>query len=103
MEDKDKQDISLLDSVKLSLRIIDDDFDSEINDLIEAAIIELNMVGVSKEDFNNDKLILNAIKLYVKAYFGNDNPDSERFIQSFNSMRTHLTLVSRYKGGDKSE
>lgn len=86
----------LLNKIKLRLRIIDDDFDDEINDLIEAAIIELNMVGVNKKDFINDPLVINAISLYCKAYFGVANPDSERYIESFNSMRIHLTLVSNY-------
>lgn len=89
---------TLLDLIKLRLRVSGTDFDEEIESLIDAALIELNIVGVIKDKLKEDKLALNAISLYCKAYFGLSNADSEKYITSFETMRTQMALSSRYKG-----
>jgi hypothetical protein len=41
-------------------------------------------------------LIKQAIITYCKANFGWDNPDAERFRQSYESLRNHLALTRNY-------
>ena len=88
----------MLVDAKLSLRISNTAFDSEINDLIAAARQDLKLSGVSaiKADSNIDPLIRRAIVTYVKANFGMDNPDAERLYMAYDRIKMHLTLAGDY-------
>ncbi|TCT23388.1 putative phage protein (predicted DNA packaging) [Melghiribacillus thermohalophilus] len=89
--------MALLDDVKLALRISNSAFDNEINDLIEAAKADLILSGVEETRLDvTDPLIKRAIKTYVKAQFGFDNPDAERLQQSYEMLKMHLTLSTEY-------
>lgn len=85
----------MLDSIKLSLRIRNTAFDSEILDLIDAANKDLNIAGVLLKD-DYDPLIKRAITIYVKANFGWDNPDAERLQESYVMLKQHLALSGDY-------
>jgi len=76
-------------------------FDGEIRDLISAARKELTEIGVlaSKAYDDTDALTRRAVILYVKAEFGLDNPDAERYRESFDMLKRHLALSSEYIGG----
>lgn len=91
----------MLESVKLALRVTVSDFDSEIQGLIDAAKADLQLSGVANLD-DTDPLIKRAIITYCKAHFGYDNPEAERFQQSYNMLKMHLSLSSDYTGGATS-
>lgn len=94
----------LLDACRATLRIpaFVNDYDEEITDVIEAARAELVAGGVSEAKANDDSdgRVRLAIKVYVKANFGMDNPDAERFMKSFDAMLTSMSGDSAYNGGD---
>lgn len=96
----------LLDACRAALRIpaFVNDYDEEISDVIEAARAELVAGGVAdaKAHDDSDGRVRLAIKVYVKANFGMDNPDSERFMKSFNAMLTSMSGDSAYSAGDAS-
>ena len=73
-------------------------FDSEIKDLISAARAELTEIGIlpSKAYDDMDPLTRRAVILYVKAEFGLDNPDAQRYRESFDLLKRHLALASDY-------
>jgi uncharacterized phage protein (predicted DNA packaging) len=85
--------------VKLSLRLSINDFDLEVQGLIDAARLDLIQAGVSAEKANldTDPLINRAIITYCKANFGYDNPEVERFQRSYEMLKQHLALTSDYK------
>ncbi len=85
----------MLDDIKLSLRISNTHFDTEIMDLIEGAARDLKISGVLKID-DIDPLIKRAITIYVKANFGWDNQDAERLQQSYLMLKQHLSLSGDY-------
>lgn len=85
----------MLESIKLALRIKSSAFDSEINDLIESAKLDLKMSGIVNL-IETDPLIIQAVKTYCKANFGLDNKDSEKYQSSYNSLKYHLTLCDDY-------
>ena len=87
--------MALLDDVKRELRISSTAFDSEILDLIDAAKLDLEISGVNKID-EVDPLIKRVITLYVKAYFGWDNPDSVKLQNAYDSLKIHLALSGDY-------
>lgn len=96
---------TLLEKVKVSLRIKTTIYDEEIGDLINAALADLNIVGVddlSKE--GDDKtfgknvtnpLIIRAVTTYVKANFGTPE-DAQRLTISYASQKDQLRLSSMF-------
>lgn len=91
--------MAILADVKVALRIAatTNDFDTEIQDLINAAIEDLKMAGVATDKaVDTDPLIKRAITVYCKSHFGYDNPDASRFWRSYESLKRHLTLSADY-------
>lgn len=93
--------MALLDDVKQVLRISVDNtsFDTEVNDLISAARLDLIQSGVSADKVNldTDPLIKRAVITYCKANFGYDNPEADRFQQSYTMLKQHLSLTGDYR------
>ena len=89
---------SLVYSIRQCLRINHTRFDAEITDLIEAAKADLLLGGIksSKVNDNSDALIKRAIICYVKAEFGLDNADAEKYRSSYDMLKRHLQLSSEY-------
>jgi hypothetical protein len=89
--------MALIDDAKAVLRISNTAFNTEINDLIEAAKMNLNIAGVLSENIIiTDPLIKQYILTYVKAHFGWDNPDAEKLKESLKMIETRLALASEY-------
>ncbi len=90
----------MLEDVKKALRISASNtaFDTEVQDLIDGARLDLQQSGVSSTKTNDeqDALIKRAITTYCKAQFGYDNPDAERFQRSYEMLKQHLSLAGDY-------
>ncbi len=84
--------------IRRYVRINHDHHDGEITDLIEAARADLIREGIlaPKAQDESDPLIKRAVGLYVKANFGLDNSDAERYSASYQSLKTHLALSNEY-------
>lgn len=80
------------------LRLTSKDFDGELADLICAARGDLSLGGVlpEKAEDEEDPLIKRAITTYVRAEFGLDNEDAERYRESYRQQKTALALASDY-------
>lgn len=89
----------MLESIKVSLRIKNTAYDTEINDLIDAGKSDLRLSGVFflDEEVETDALLKRAVTLYVKANFGYDNPDAPRFNDSYVMLKQHLSLSGDYR------
>ena len=104
--------MSLLEDVKVALRVGHDATDSEVNDLIAAAIFDMANKGVSVTWLGTDPMDTSfsiydvdegtlpvmakrAIITYAKANYGYDNDDAERLTKSYDSMVCSL-LNSRF-------
>lgn len=89
----------MLDDVKLALRVKSDAFNVEVESLIESARLDLIQSGIDHDMAeSDDPLIKRAIVFYAKANFGLDNPNAERFQESFNLLKQHLGLAGDYNG-----
>lgn len=84
----------MLNKVKLALRVSSVYPDDEIEGLIDAATMDLKMGGIKIID--GDALIERAVITYCKAHFGYDNPEAERFEESYIKMKQHLMLYGDY-------
>ncbi|MDO6451722.1 head-tail connector protein [Oceanobacillus profundus] len=87
----------MLEDVKTALRITNTAYDSEVQDLIESAQFDLSQSGVFLVD-ETDPLIKRAIITYAKANFGIDNPQADRFNDSYVMLKQHLSLSGDYNG-----
>lgn len=89
----------MLTSVIIALRISHSHLDSEIEDLIAAARLDMIQSGISavKAELDDDPLIKRAIITYCKAHFLADKDEAERFQTSYDLLKTHLSLADDYK------
>lgn len=92
---------SMLVACRAQLRLGDiTDFDDEIADLIDAARSTMRAGGISDEKVEDDEdgRIRVAIKTFVLANFGADNPDAERFAASFEEQVKQMKCTEEYGG-----
>lgn len=85
----------LFEKIKRNLRVSINSFDEDIRDLIEAAKKDMESHGVKKLE-EDDPLIIRAVDLYCKCFFYLENKDSERYLESYKSLRDHLSLAGDY-------
>lgn len=84
----------MLEKIKLSLRINNNAYDEEVTSLIEACKLDLKISGIASSFIiDDDPLIKQAIICYCKGNFGYDNPDSEKFKQSYYLLKQHLAIA----------
>ena len=84
----------MLAKVKLALRITTNAFDSELNDLISAAQLDLGVAGVILPS-ELDVLVGQAIITYVKMHFG--QPDEyDRLKASYDEQKAQLVTCTGY-------
>ena len=88
----------LLDEVKQELRISNTELDTEISELIGEAFADLSLPPIRAEMLvETAKLIKRSDKLYVKANFGLDNPDAEKYQKAYDNLVQKLSLSLKYK------
>ena len=84
----------MLEKVKLALRITTDAFDSELNDLIDAAKLDMGIAGVVIPD-EIDAVVTRAIITYCKLHFG--EPDEyNRLKASYDEQKAQLSMATGY-------
>ncbi len=99
--------VSLLEDVKVALRVGHDATDSEIEDLIAGAIFDMANKGISVAWLGTDPfdpsftaadvdenalpvMAKRAVVTYAKAHYGYDNDDAERLMKSYDSILCSL-------------
>lgn len=85
-----------LQAIKLSLRLTTDAYDSEIVNLINAALLDLGLAGVEGESVAlGDPLVLRAVTTYCRLNFGEpDNAD--RLKQSYDEQKGQMASATGY-------
>lgn len=105
----------MLNEVKKALRISTDLYDTELAQLINAAVIDLKIVGVPVEGVSvtvsgdtvtdtstiTDAQLIRAIVMYVRKMFGSPD-DFERVAKAYDEMKAQLISSSLYglSGGE---
>lgn len=86
----------MLEKVKLALRIVTTAFDSEINDLIDAALADLGLAGVENL-VQTDPLVIRAVTTYCKAYFGSpEDGEYDRLKAAYDEQKAQLQTATGY-------
>ena len=87
---------TLLDAVKLSLRISTAAFDAELEELIGACGLDLKRKGVRNVD-DNENLTRQAVKLYCRANFANgDTKERELYADRYEKLAAAMSLCAFY-------
>lgn len=88
---------TILSKVKVALRIVTDDFDAEITDLINACLLDLGIAGVTENDTTN-ALIIRAIITYCRANFGDANgvEEYDRLKASYDEQKAQMQMATGY-------
>ena len=100
MENKETISKEFLAKARGFLRITEDDdvINAEIETHIKACRMDLIRNGITSKKANSmeDSLIESAIFLYLKAEFGLDNKNYDKFRSSYETLRTELSLTDSY-------
>ena len=77
--------MALIDDVRVSLRVVSDMTDVEVQGLIDAAIQDMRRVGVRDRLLSEpmNALAKCAVVMFCKANYGFDNSDSDRYWQRY--------------------
>lgn len=84
---------TMLSEVKLSMAITSTAFDSEIESLISAALLDLGISGVSQTE--PDALVKRAVMTYCRMNFQSP-PDYDRLAESYRQQKINLMTASGY-------
>lgn len=88
--------MTLIEEVRLSLRLKTDKFDEgELLPIISAAKKMLTLAGVEVIS-EEDALVRRAVVLYAKSEFGYDD-NAEKFMEAFNALKDSMALSGDYK------
>lgn len=91
----------MINSAKSWLRITTDSRNEEIRQVMSACLIDLRNGGVKKIDID-DKLIQQAMKLFLKSQFGYDS-NAEKFAESYEFLKRALALSGDYNTANTAE
>lgn len=82
--------------VKLSLRITTNSFDTELSDLINAALADLGIAGVEGEAaVVSDPLVLRAVITYCRMHFGQPD-DYDNLKASYDEQKAQMSMATGY-------
>lgn len=87
-------DSTILAAVKLSMGITVQNYDAELSDLIDAALLDLGIAGVEGYQ-QGDKLVLQAVKTYCRAHFQSP-ADYDRLKAAYDEQKGQLMIATGY-------
>lgn len=86
----------MLEAVKKAMAVTSEDFDDDLTGLINAALSDLRIAGVTVT-MVNDPLIVRAVIFYCKSYFRNDDK-AERYQKAYENLKYAMSLSGDYNG-----
>nr|DAT66717.1 MAG TPA: head to tail adaptor [Caudoviricetes sp.] len=84
----------MLEKLRLSLRIRTNAFDTELQDLIAAALADLGLAGVTPPQAD-DPLVLRAVLTYARLHFG-EPEDPARLKAAYDEQKAQLQMATGY-------
>lgn len=86
--------MTVMELVKMALRVSTDAFDGELEELIQAALLDLWIAGVERDDLT-DPLVRRAVVTYCRMNFG--EPDEyERLKASYDEQKAQMSMATGY-------
>lgn len=85
----------MLSKVKAAIPVKTNYYDSELNSLIAAAVVDLGIVGVYTDATTTDAALTRAIITYCKANFGNPS-NYDQLKASYDEQKAQLITARGY-------
>lgn len=85
----------MLSAVKIALRITTTAYDTEIQALINAALADLNIIGIDTTTLSENALVVQAVKTYVRMNFGSPS-DYDRLKRSYDEQKAQMQSATGY-------
>lgn len=79
------------------LRIRNQNLDTELVDLKEAFLSDLNLCGIKRIPAG-DKLAKSALRMYLR-WQENYNGEADRYAEAYKGVKIAMSLAEEYKGG----
>lgn len=83
-----------LNAVKLALRVTTNAFDTELTDLISAAVLDLKVAGVTNDDTTN-ALVRRAVITYCRLNFGEPD-DYDRLKKAYDEQKAQMGMATGF-------
>lgn len=90
---------TLLEEVRLDVKVTTTAYDVTLLELIDGAIIKMNRTGIpvpTEHAQVTDPLHRRAIKTYVKAHFIDENPDYDKLMRSWAMQLSYMLGTTGY-------
>lgn len=87
--------MTMLESVKKTLGVTVAAYDSEVQDLIDAALADLGLAGVNHDQETPHPLILQAVKTYCRAHFKSPS-DYDRLKAAYDEQKAQLMVATGF-------
>lgn len=84
----------MLEKVKIALKITTNDFDSELSDMINAAVLDLGLAGIINT-LQTDALVIRAICTYCRLNWGSP-ADYDKLKASYDEQKAQMSMSSLY-------
>lgn len=89
-------ELFILNRIKDCMRIVDPEFNEEIERLANAALADLGIAGVNGERVMvTDPLVFQAVVTYCRSHFGTPD-DYDRLKKSYDEQKAQLQIASGY-------
>ena len=85
--------MAMLEKVKPAMRITVDAYDSELQMLIDAALLDMQIAGIRTE--SEDALITRAVITYCRMNFGSPE-DYDKLKKSYDEQKAQLVTATGY-------
>lgn len=84
----------MLAAAKKALRLTTTGFDDEITDLINAALKDMGLAGITEDDVT-DPLVRKAVITYCRLNFGQPD-DYDKLKASYDEQKAQMSMASGY-------
>lgn len=89
-------ELFILSRIKDCMRVVDPEFNEEIEGLANAALADLGIAGVDGEHaMITDPLVFRAVVTYCRLHFGTPD-DYDRLKKSYDEQKAQLQIASGY-------
>jgi hypothetical protein len=80
---------------RLAVRLSSTDFDGELQDLMNAAVLDLNTAGIAEQD--DDRLYNQALRMYLKGHWEPGAPEAADCRKIYEDIKGTLKHSSKYR------
>lgn len=80
---------------RLAVRLSSGDFDSELQDMMDAAVLDLNVAGIAEK--NDDRLYDQALRMYLKGYWEPGAPEAADCRKIYEDIKGTMKHSSKYR------